>query len=189
MHAIVDQIVEVFATRGAESYGSEDVTQLEHAMQCGDLARSSKATDELVVAAVLHDIGHLLLDTPLPTADASDYDDSHETIGYQFLEQNFGAAVADPVRLHVAAKRYLCTTRPSYEQQLSPTSYKSYLDQGGKMSKDELAAFESEPHCEAALVLRSWDDSAKNMDAKMPTIEDFKPYFFAVLQQQRQIDS
>lgn len=175
MNPIVRQIIEVFESRGSESYGTEAVTQLQHALQCADLAKESGANDSLIAAAVLHDIGHILQSTPLPTSGDQDYDDQHESVGYQFLREHFGDAVADPVRLHVAAKRYLCTTDRDYEKQLSPTSLKSYHDQGGMMSAEEIAAFEAEPYYREAVRLRYWDDIAKDPDAITAEIEDFMP--------------
>lgn len=181
MHPIIDQIVDVFETRGSENYGTEGVTQLEHALQSGDLARESDADQKLIVAALLHDIGHILSDAPLPTSSSQNYDDDHESIGYRFLVEHFGNAVADPVRLHVAAKRYLCTKNPEYEKHLSPTSFKSYQDQGGTMSEEELAAFEAEPYFREALRLRHWDDIAKRSDIAMSKIGDFVPELEAAL--------
>jgi predicted HD phosphohydrolase len=102
--------------------------------------------------------------------------DNHESRGYQFLLRHFGSAVADPVRLHVLAKRYLCTQHPDYEQRLSPTSRQSYYDQGGPMSAAEVAAFEAEPYFRDALRLRSWDDAAKNPAIDAGNIDEYGEY-------------
>lgn len=171
----LEQIVQTFQGRGNEKYGAEAVTQLQHALQCGTLAVDQQADDELVVAALLHDIGHILGHRDLPEDCAGNLDDRHETIGYTFLKRHFGARVADPVRLHVAAKRYLCTIDPDYAKQLSPTSYKSFLDQGGVMSEVEQRAFEAEPHYQEALQVRRWDDIAKDPEQATPTIDAFLP--------------
>lgn len=174
MGGIVERIIDIFCQRGAGQYGSECVSQLEHAIQCAMLAQESDANPSLVVAALLHDIGHILDGTGLPESDNEDLNDSHEDKAYPWLKSAFGPEVADPVRLHVAAKRYLCTRDPSYATQLSPTSYKSYLDQGGTMSADEFQAFEREPFYREALQLRKWDDLAKVANKPLPDISSFK---------------
>jgi predicted HD phosphohydrolase len=109
----------------------------------------------------------------LPTDCAADLDDHHEVIGHAFLRQHFGQAVAEPVRLHVAAKRYLCTRYPEYQQNLSPTSLQSFLDQGGVMTDAECRAFEQEPFLDAAVRLREWDDRGKDPLAEPPAIQEF----------------
>lgn len=174
MSETVHGILKVFGERGSGQYGSECVSQLEHAIQCAMLAQESDAGASLVVAALLHDIGHILDEADLPQSDEGNLNDSHEDKAYPWLLRTFGAAVADPVRLHVAAKRYLCTRDPSYATQLSPTSFKSYLDQGGPMSEDELQAFEREPYYQKALQLRKWDDLAKVANKPLPDISSFK---------------
>ena len=182
MHnAVVQQIVSVFNQRGSENYGIEPVTQLEHAIQSAELAKHSGAASSLIVAALLHDIGHILGNHPLPDGHSKNYDDKHETSAYGWLREHFGQRVADPVRLHVAAKRYLCTVEPSYCDQLSPTSLKSFHDQGGVMSAEEKAAFEKEAYFEEALRLRRWDDAAKDPDAEIPAIEEFADLLLEVM--------
>lgn len=181
MTDVVHQIIEIFKQRGSENYGSEAVSQLEHAIQSALLAKQADAPDELVAAALLHDIGHLLGNAPLPTAESQNYDDKHENRAYPWLREHFGASVADPVRLHVAAKRYLCTTDPSYCDYLSPTSLKSFHDQGGMMSADEKAAFEQEKHFQAAVQLRRWDDEAKDPTIEIPPMEEFAELLHALI--------
>ncbi|MFN5708650.1 MAG: HD domain-containing protein [Planctomycetota bacterium] len=171
--SIIERIRATFAARGDEKYADEGVTQLQHALQCAELARREAADSQLVVAALLHDIGHILGASDLPHSCNQNLDDHHEDRGYAFLHQHFGDAVADPVRLHVAAKRYLCTVDPSYAERLSPTSYKSFLDQGGMMSPEEVEDFRREPHFEAAVRLRKWDDTGKNPAGQEVVIEDF----------------
>jgi phosphonate degradation associated HDIG domain protein len=181
MADVIDTIVHTFSERGSEAYGSECVTQLEHALQSAQLASAERAGDALVAAALLHDIGHILEAGALPTDCDTNLDDRHEARAYDWLVDHFGREVADPVRLHVPAKRYLCTVEPAYEKALSPTSHKSYLDQGGPMSEAELAEFRAEPHCAAALRLRRWDDAAKVAGKTTPHIEDFVPPLRAAL--------
>lgn len=170
---LIKEIEKVFASRGNEKYSTEGVTQLQHATQCAQLAREAGASPSLVIAALLHDIGHIMGEEQLPTELDQNLDDKHEERAYAWLLENFGPAVADPVRLHVVAKRYLCTVNPAYEEKLSPTSYKSYLDQGGKMTEKEIKTFEAEPHYKAAIRLRAWDDMAKDIEAADKAIEDF----------------
>ncbi len=175
MNEVIEKIVTLFERRGGEKYADEGVSQLEHALQCAYLARQQQASSTLEIAALLHDVGHLLHGSELPADCHADLDDRHEDIGYSFLRHNFGEAVSDPVRLHVAAKRYLCTKNREYQQKLSPTSYKSFLDQGGVMSDAELADFESETYFHDAVRLREWDDLAKDPELVVPAIHDYLP--------------
>ena len=148
--AVVERIERLFAERGAEEYHGEAVTQLEHALQTAQLAERAGADPQLIVAALLHDVGHLLGEC-----------DDHEALGYRYLTKYFGPEVCEPVRLHVAAKRYLCTKDENYRAGLSPESQRTLLIQGGIMSDEELREFESNPYFEAAVELRRWDDAAK----------------------------
>lgn len=171
---ITEQIAHCFATRGHSEYGGENVTQLEHGLQCAWLAEQAGATTELIVASLLHDIGHLLHDLP---ADAPDHgiDDHHENSGYRFLQLHFTSAVTEPVRFHVAAKRYLCTVDPDYQAQLSEPSLVSLKLQGGKMSEVELVNFRASAHWEDAVQLRRWDDLAKEVDLQTPNLQHYLP--------------
>lgn len=181
MRAVVGQILEAFEKRGSERYGEEAVTQIQHALQSGQLAVRAKANAQLVTAAILHDIGHILGKAEMPDDCSHNMDDKHESKGYQFLLEHFGAAIADPVRLHVVAKRYLCTKEPDYEAKLSPTSLKSYHDQGGRMSPEEMQRFEAEPYYQEAIRLRHWDDAAKEPSAQTPPMKDFVTFIEASL--------
>jgi phosphonate degradation associated HDIG domain protein len=169
----IERIVSVFEQRGHEKYADEEVTQLQHALQCAGLARQAAAGSHQVAAALLHDIGHILGDDDLPADCGSDLDDHHETVAQGFLGQYFDESVCAPVRLHVAAKRYLCAIESGYEEQLSPTSLKSLQDQGGRMTEQEKLQFESEPFFREAVTLRRWDDLAKDKDAAEARISDF----------------
>lgn len=151
----------------------EPVTQRQHALQTASQAQQQGARPELITAALLHDIGHMLQEHHLPRDVMTNLDDGHEQIGYEFLKRHFGDAVADPVRLHVLAKRYLCTTTPDYIQKLSSTSRQSYHDQGGPMLAVEIEAFQAEPHFHDAVRLRTWDDAAKDPTWKTPPVEAF----------------
>jgi phosphonate degradation associated HDIG domain protein len=172
---VINHILNAFRQRGDEKYADEGVSQAQHALQTAMLARSHQAPDSLVVAALLHDLGHILSDQDLPESCHENLDDKHEELGFAFLTQHFDAEITDPIRMHVAAKRYLCTIEPDYRQRLSPTSLKSYFDQGGEMNVAEKLAFESEPHFSAAVRLRRWDDLAKDPNATTPDIEFFVP--------------
>lgn len=169
----IGRIWEVFETRGNEKYADEDVTQQQHALQCALMAIEEGEPDELVVAALLHDIGHILGNEDLPTDCTKQLDDAHEDRGFEFLKAHFSDAVSEPVRLHVAAKRYLVTVDPDYRNKLTPTSLKSFHDQGGEMNTDEVKEFESNPHFEAAVRLRRWDDQAKKTDFAYVNVKDF----------------
>lgn len=170
-----DQILELFAKRGDSQYGHEAVTQREHALQCGFLAEQSGASASLIVAALLHDIGHLLHELPDDAPDQG-IDDKHENSGYAFLNRHFDPRVSEPVRLHVAAKRYLCTVDENYENQLSEPSRISLALQGGTMSAEELENFRDQPYWEEAVRLRHWDDLAKVTDLPTPGIDHFRQY-------------
>lgn len=175
MQTVIQTIVSTFARRGDEKYADEGVTQLQHALQCADLAQDADAPATLIAAALLHDIGHIIGSDDLPPDCSVDLDDRHESVGFDFLNQHFGPEVAEPVRLHVAAKRFLCTTEPSYRQALSPTSLKSYFDQGGPMDEQELAQFRDHPFFVTAVQLRRWDDLAKFPEKHDLAITEFLP--------------
>jgi len=150
-------------TAGDARY-DEDVTQAEHACQCAALAVAEGLPDALVAAALLHDVGHLLA-----AADASRVRDlRHEEIGARWLARAFGPDVTEPVRLHVAAKRWLCGTDTSYSASLSPASVRSLVLQGGPMDADEARGFATHAHAEAAVRLRRLDEEAKVAGLDVP---------------------
>jgi gamma-butyrobetaine dioxygenase len=158
--AIVDEILDLFATRGAAAYHGEAVCQEEHALQAADLAVREGAPDALIVAALLHDVGHLLDGQDEDLADRG-VDGRHEEAGCAWLARHFGPEVTEPIRLHVAAKRYLCAVDPSYLAGLSPASRLSLKLQGCPMTSAEVAEFEGHPSFRDAVRLRHWDDTAK----------------------------
>jgi predicted HD phosphohydrolase len=129
--------------------------------------------DQLVVAALLHDVGHLLSGLPENVA-RQGIDDTHESAGAAWLAQHFGPAVSAPVRLHVAAKRYLCAVEPAYLGSLSPASQVSLRLQGGPFEAADVQRFESEPHFAAAVALRRWDDAAKIPGLVVPGLESYR---------------
>lgn len=157
---IADAIMALFKAGGGAAYFGEPVTQLEHALQSASLAEQAGAENSLIVAALLHDVGHLLHGKGEDIAERG-ADAQHEEMGYAWLTRWFGSAVAEPVRLHVAAKRYLCATDAAYARQLSPASQLSLRLQGGPFTSEECVDFESGPFSTAAVRLRRWDDEAK----------------------------
>jgi len=177
---VVDQIMSRFEKRGQAAYFGEPVSQLEHALQCAHLADSEGAPHTLVVAALLHDFGHLLHGLGEAAADEG-VDARHEDLGGAWLERHFGAEVAGPVRLHVAAKRYLCATSPAYLAQLSPASIQSLSLQGGPFSRDEARAFESQAYFRQTVQLRRWDDAAKIPGLIVPGLDSYRSRIEAAL--------
>jgi phosphonate degradation associated HDIG domain protein len=177
--SVVEEIERLFATQGDGVYFGEDVTQLEHALQSAALAEAENAPDSLVVASLLHDIGHLLHDEGEDIADKG-VDTRHEDAGNDWLVRFFGPEVTEPVRLHVAAKRYLCAVNPKYLERLSEASIKSLHLQGGPYSAEEVAEFESNPHYKAALRLRAYDDQAKIVGLDVPSVSHYRSRIEAV---------
>lgn len=171
---IVPFLADIIERRGAESYLGENVTISEHMLQAALLAEKADAGDELVTAALLHDIGHY---TNEFAEDAAEHgiDTVHEEAGATVLELYFPAVVVDCVRHHVAAKRYLCATDPDYFGRLSEASVHSLGLQGGPMSDDEVERFSSHPHLEAIVQVRLWDDQAKERDLPTPGFDHYVP--------------
>ncbi|MEE3367904.1 MAG: HD domain-containing protein [Planctomycetota bacterium] len=163
-----------FMQRKGNSFYDEAVTQLEHALQAALLARQNKASPSQVVAALLHDIGHFLMDEEDQQSDFLQEDWLHEEVGADQLTPYFDQSVIEPIRLHVPAKRYLCTVDPEYYQGLSRASKRSYELQGGPLSEREKSAFESHPHYQSAVLLRRWDDGAKITGFTTPRLSDFR---------------
>lgn len=164
--AIVEQIFGLFDRFGSESYG-EHATQLQHALQVAELARVNGCTRALVAAALLHDIGQFIDDAG-NAAETFGIDARHEVSGANFLEAHFPPEVYEPVRLHVAAKRYLCAVDSTYLSRLSDASKLSLRYQGGPMSAEEIAAFEGDPFHADAVTLRRFDDTGKQPDWNPP---------------------
>jgi phosphonate degradation associated HDIG domain protein len=176
----VEEILALFEKRGRNAYLGEPVSQAEHALQAAHLAVLDGASDALVVAALLHDVGHLLHDLGEDIANKG-IDARHEVSGASWLARNFGPEVAEPARLHVAAKRYLCATEPVYLDGLSPASKLSLKLQGGPMDQDEIARFEANPFAVDAVRLRRWDDEAKIANLDVPGLEAYLERISATL--------
>jgi predicted HD phosphohydrolase len=157
---IVDFILQLFAKRGAEEYMGEPVSMAQHMEQSAACAVVHGADDELIIAALLHDIGHFVGDFPIDALE-NGIDNLHEDAGAQFLAPYFPAAVTEPIRLHVAAKKYLCAADTSYMQRLSAASIQSLEVQGGPMNETEIDEFESNPYYQLAVKVRIYDDDGK----------------------------
>jgi gamma-butyrobetaine dioxygenase len=175
MNRVVEEIEALFARHGGESYG-EGVTMLQHALQTAALAEAEGADDSLVVAALLHDVGHFLQ----PTDDSFGYH-KHDRSGGEWLAQRFGAAVSEPVRLHVAAKRYLCAAEADYFAKLSAASVHSLGKQGGPMTVAEATAFAALPHANDAVQLRLWDDGGKAADLIVPPLSRYRAHIVELI--------
>ncbi|MFP3586534.1 HD domain-containing protein [Paraburkholderia sp. SIMBA_055] len=168
----VSDIRSLFEQYGGIAYSGEPVTQLQHALQSGALAEEAGANDELVAAAFLHDLGHLLnLQGATPTERG--IDDLHQYFALPFLRAVLPDAVLEPIRLHVDAKRCLCAIDDAYFDQLSADSVRSLQLQGGIFSRDEAEAFLEKPYAQDALRLRKWDDRAKEENRATPDIDHY----------------
>jgi phosphonate degradation associated HDIG domain protein len=172
MRPSLDAIAHYYAIAGDRMYDGEPVTQLEHALQSAAAAEAAGAAPALVVAALLHDIGHLVNDQG-ETPTARGIDDRHELVAARWLRPLFGEDVTEPIRLHVDAKRYLCCARPGYAATLSADSIRSLALQGGIFSAAEADAFVALPHAAAAVRVRLWDDGAKTAGAATPALDHY----------------
>jgi predicted HD phosphohydrolase len=156
------------------------VSPLAHALQCAQLAESAHADEELVAAALLHDIGHLVAAQFAP--ESVDADDCHEAMALPLLSAHFGPAVTEPICLHVQAKRYLVSRDTAYRTMLSQASRDALVRQGGAMSPEAMRAFELQRHAPAALQLRRWDDLARDPDRRTPPLAHYLARLERVLQ-------
>lgn len=173
----VDQIIEevfaLFTTRGAGAYFGERVSMTEHALQAAHFAVADGAAPSLVIAALLHDVGHFVEPVPDDIADWA-ADARHEEIGSHWLAARFPREVSEPVRLHVPAKRYLCASDAGYFYKLSPASVITLKLQGGPMSTREVTRFEAEPYYAAAVRVRQWDDLGKVAGLVTRNVADYR---------------
>ncbi len=180
---IVAFIADIFERRGAESYLGEPVTMSQHMLQGALLAEAEGAPDDLVAAALLHDIGHYTSEFG-PYSPEDSRDNLHEESGAKVLEPFFPPVVTDCVRLHVPAKRYLCATDKAYFDRLSEASKHSLSLQGGPMTQDEAEAFERNPHYREAVRVRIWDDAGKTPGAETPEFRYYMPLLERVVARQ-----
>ncbi|WP_338720186.1 phosphonate degradation HD-domain oxygenase [Herbaspirillum sp. DW155] len=178
----LDDIAQLFTRHGHTQYTGEPVTQLEHALQSALLAEQEGAAPGLIVASLLHDLGHLLEDLG-DTPTLSGIDDLHQYRVLPFLRGVFDESVLAPIALHVDAKRYLCATDPGYFSQLSADSVRSLQLQGGIFDVEQAAAFIDRPYAADAVRLRRWDDRAKTAGLPTPDYAHFAGYFSQCLHQ------
>jgi phosphonate degradation associated HDIG domain protein len=170
--ALRRELLDIFAGRATRRYGLSAINQLQHALQAADHAERDGCTPATVLACLLHDVGHMIHALGEDPASRG-VDDVHEALGAEWLAERFGPEVSEPVRLHVAAKRYLCTVEGDYFGKLSPDSVRSLGLQGGLMSAEELAQFRANPWHAEAVRLRRYDEAAKDPRATTPDFDHF----------------
>ncbi|WP_019064432.1 2-trimethylaminoethylphosphonate dioxygenase [Streptomyces prunicolor] len=174
----VDELAELFAGEGASAYLGEQVTMAQHMLQAAARAEEAGAPDALVAAALLHDLGHF--HGPVSGAELMEgTDNRHSHTGADRLAEWFGPEVTEPIRLHVAAKRYLCAVEPGYFGRLSQASVYTLEVQGGPMSPAEVAAYEANPYAADGVAVRRWDDEGKDPEAPTPDFAHFRPLLMA----------
>lgn len=171
---IVAFLADIFERRGGEEYLGEPVTMAEHMLQGAHFAEQRGEDEQLIVAALLHDIGHFTSEFGMFSMDDTE-DKFHEEAGAKVLERFFPSLVTDCVRLHVAAKRYLCAARPEYFERLSEASVHSLKLQGGPMTPEEVETFEANPNAVAIIKLRYLDDEGKVAGLETPNFAHFAP--------------
>jgi len=178
---IVDYIADVFERRGIESYLGEKVSMAQHMLQAAQEAEISQADPELIVAALLHDIGHFSneISDKLLMEGTNNY---HAEAGANFLADYFPPSVTEPIRQHVAAKRYLCATDPQYLSRLSGASVYTLKVQGGPMNPDEVAEFEKSPYLDNCIRVRVWDDAGKDPDKSHPDFSHYRDLVQSLVQ-------
>ncbi|HEY2678151.1 MAG TPA: HD domain-containing protein [Steroidobacteraceae bacterium] len=179
---LVEEISELFKGRGGTAYFGESVSMSEHSLQAAYFAQAEGAPPALIIAALLHDVGHLVDDVPNDIHEWTT-DARHEEVGGRWLARRFPASVFEPVRLHVPAKRYLCATDGAYFAKLSPASVLTLKLQGGPMSPDETTHFETEPYYREAVRVRRWDDAGKVAGLITPAVLDYRTLIEAVRSQ------
>lgn len=170
----LQELFDRYASPQAQQLYDEAITELEHGLQCAACARRDGASDAVIAAALLHDVGHLLVGDLFPIDAPLERDWKHEDVGARYLSRWFGPEVTEPVRMHVAAKRYLVATEPAYAALLTPSSVRSLAVQGGPMSAAERAAFLAQPGAQGAVDVRRWDDEGKDPELRAPPFSDYE---------------
>lgn len=172
--AVVDEVLAMMERSGGGQYFGEAVSKLEHALQCAWHARQAKADEELVLAALLHDIGHLF-DVEDTVRDPRVGVVNHDAIGARWLlDRGFSERLTRLVGGHVEAKRYLTATRQEYQERLSPASRETLALQGGPMGEADAEVFAGQPDMLDMLRLRAWDEMAKDPEWRGPGLEDYR---------------
>jgi phosphonate degradation associated HDIG domain protein len=172
--SLTAEILAMYDSRGIQAYFGERISMTEHGLQAAHFAELEGAPEPLVLAALLHDVGHLIEPQPDALEDWT-LDAHHEVSGARWLARHFAAAVSEPVRLHVPAKRYLCATDADYVAQLSAASVHTLKLQGGAMPRHEIPRFEAEPFAREAVRLRRWDDQGKVAGLKTRALRVYVP--------------
>lgn len=182
--AITAEIMQLFENYGNNDYDGEPVTQTSHMVQCAMLAMQSGASDELVLGALLHDVGHLLGHRQQAEDMGGFGAVNHEGIGAVYLkEKGFGPCICAVVEGHVAAKRYLVATDENYAAKLSLASRETLRWQGGPMEAEEAAAFSRHPYFKDIIQVRLWDEGAKDYNAVLLPVSHFEGMMCRHLQQ------
>jgi phosphonate degradation associated HDIG domain protein len=170
---VVEEILALYADKGAGAYYGECVSMVEHGLQAAHFARAAGAPPSLIIAALLHDVGHLVAEAPNDLAEWT-ADAAHERVGARWLAERFASEVSEPVRLHVPAKRYLLATDAEYFAKLSPASVVTLKLQGGPMSGEEAARFENERFHQEAVLVRRCDDEGKVAGMQTLSLLDYR---------------
>jgi phosphonate degradation associated HDIG domain protein len=182
MSLTLNEVVDLLQRRGHQQYGMEAISQLEHALQCADMAEQAGETPETIVAALLHDMGHLLAaERDGQSEHDTSKDDLHQYIALPFLRTLFPDAVLEPIRLHVDAKRYLCLMDSGYWAELSPASKHSLEQQGGVFSEQQAEVFMQQNFAAEAVRLRRYDDLAKVPAKVVPHLSHYAVYLQQVV--------
>ena len=175
MSLTLQEVHELLVRRGQTQYGLEAINQLEHALQCANLAEQAGETSDTIVACLLHDLGHLLAAERVNAIEQDTRkDDLHQFIALPFLRGLFPDAVLEPIRMHVDAKRYLCWIEPTYWDDLSIASKRSLEQQGGVFDEAQAKDFIAQPYAEEAVRLRRYDDLAKVKDKPVPGLAHYQ---------------
>ncbi len=167
----IDILEHIFETEGSEEYLGEAVSMADHMIQTAMTAEKNGASDALIAASLLHDIGHFAH----VSAENTDWHRKHDKAVAEFLDGHFGPEVIEPAHLHVQAKRYLCAIEPDYFGKLSPPSVHTLEKQGGPMHADEVKDFEGNPHHAEACQLRRWEEESKALGIETRRFSDYRP--------------
>ncbi len=171
---VIEEIIHLYHLHAQSDYIGEPITQLEHSLQCADWALKAKATEEEVLAALFHDIGHLCGPSEGPQMGNLGVLE-HERVGAQFLQQRgFSPTVVALVQGHIEAKRYLIYKHSHYREKLSQASWGTLQFQGGPMQEQEALIFEKDPLFAAKLRLRQWDELSKEEGKVVAVLENYR---------------
>ena len=178
---IVDYLASLFESQGDQEYLGEQVSMATHMLQAALFAERQNASDAEIAAALLHDVGHFANDIDASVSEHG-VDAHHEDAGADFLAKFFPPEVVEPIRQHVATKRYLCAVDPRYFDRLSPASVHTLNLQGGPMSATEVDEFEKNPHLQACIRVRKWDEAGKDPALAHPTFDHYVPLLQRLVQ-------